>query len=86
MQVIFCFLHEWLKIKTRCRSLKKQYQDGISVLSIVGNKIWEIYHAATKEVFEERVQEIRAWINTNIDEYSQSYINAVERAISPILR
>ena len=74
MQVIFCFLHEWLKIKTRCRSLKKQYQDGISVLSIVGNKIWEIYHAATKEVFEERVQEFRAWINTNMEEYSQSYI------------
>ena len=72
---ILCFLHEWLKIQNRCRKLKKVYKDGLSLMTHIGNKVWEIYQSESKEAFEAGVQELRDWVNEHItEEYLQKQI------------
>lgn len=68
---ILCFLHQWLKIKTKCRALKKRYKAGVSYMKLVGDKVWDIYHAPTKEDFETQIKAFRQWIKDQID---QDYI------------
>ncbi len=72
---ILCFLHEWLKIQNRCRKLKKKYKDKLSLLTWVGNQVWEIYKAESKEAFYDGIQSLREWGQGNIqEEYLQKQI------------
>lgn len=51
---ILCFLHAFLKIKERCRSCPH-------LLKVMGQKVWEAYHAPTKAHFSQRIRRLREW-------------------------
>ena len=47
---ILCFLHEFLKIRERCRKARELHQ-----------RVWDVYRAATVGEFRERMAALRAW-------------------------
>ncbi|MEM0992785.1 MAG: hypothetical protein AAGI49_07090, partial [Bacteroidota bacterium] len=58
------------------------FKQGVSMLSIVGDKVWNIYQATTQLDFEQRIAEFREWIATNIvQEYIQQQLyNCCDKA------
>ena len=51
---ILCFLHAFLNIKERCRSCPH-------LLKIIGQQVWDAYHAPTKAHFSQRIRRLREW-------------------------
>ena len=53
-----CFLHAFIKIRSRCKS--KPYFNQLSSL------VWNAYHAPDKETFSTRIDELQQWATLNI--------------------
>jgi len=68
--IIECFLHAFLKIRDRC---KKRYQD---VYSEISQRVWDVYHANTLEIFTERIAYLSLWAQTTIN---GAALDAVEK-------
>ena len=68
--IIECFLHAFIKIRDRC---KKRYQD---VYSEISQRVWDVYHADTPELFSERIEYLSLWAQTTIN---GAALNAVEK-------
>lgn len=52
--LMLCFLHAVLSLQNRCRSLK-------TLCTRLTNKVWNIYHATTKDHFSQRIRRLREW-------------------------
>ncbi|MCP5494852.1 MAG: hypothetical protein H7A23_09875 [Leptospiraceae bacterium] len=50
--LIQCFLHSFIKIRDRCKSAK-------DVLSIIREKVWDLYHAETTAQFSQRLRHLK---------------------------
>ena len=57
--VLRCFLHGWLKIRSRGKHLKK-------VFKIIGDKVWHAYRAEDKRTFRQRLRRLREWAKENL--------------------
>lgn len=53
--IIECFLHAFLKIRSRC---KKRFQ---AVFGQIKQQVWDIYHAPDPDTFKERIQTFHKW-------------------------
>jgi len=57
---ILCFLHGFLKIRDRGR---KEFE--------LHERVWEIYHSETAEMFDERMSSFRGWFESKEKEWSK---------------
>lgn len=57
--IIACFLHAWLKIQDRAKSLKELLPD-------LKARVWFTYHSNTKAQFAQRIRRLREWSLANI--------------------
>jgi hypothetical protein len=52
---ILCFLHAFIKIRSRCKRLGDHYEQ-------IKQQVWEIYGAADRDEFKERVSTLKKWV------------------------
>jgi hypothetical protein len=53
--IILCFLHAFIKIRSRCKRLGDHYEQ-------IKQQVWEIYHAADKDEFKDRARSLQKWV------------------------
>ena len=58
--IIVCFLHGFLKIQDRCKRM-----EYFPVLCL---RVWETYRAPNKEIFMEKIGELKEWATTTISQ------------------
>jgi hypothetical protein len=52
---ILCFLHAFIKIRSRCKRLGHHYEQ-------IKQQVWEIYRATDQDEFKERVGALKNWV------------------------
>jgi hypothetical protein len=52
---ILCFLHAFIRIRSRCKRLGDQYEQ-------IKQQVWEIYRATDQDEFKERVGALKNWV------------------------
>lgn len=52
--IIVCFLHAFLKIRDCCKRMKEHFPT-------ICTRVWEVYHAATEDLFLAKVGELKTW-------------------------
>jgi hypothetical protein len=52
---ILCFLHAFIKIRSRCKRLCDHYEQ-------IKQQVWEIYRATNRDEFTERVDALKNWV------------------------
>jgi hypothetical protein len=52
---ILCFLHTFIKIRSRCKRLGDHYEQ-------IKQQVWEIYRATNRDEFKERVGALKNWV------------------------
>jgi len=52
---IFCFLHAFIKIRSRCKRLGGNYEQ-------IKQQVWEIYHAVDRDEFNDKIRALQAWV------------------------
>ena len=67
--IIECFLHAFLKIRSRCR---KRFE---SVFGDIQQHVWDIYHAAEPETFMERTRAFQHWAQQAVSGTALDAIN-----------
>jgi hypothetical protein len=53
--IILCFLHAFIKIRSCCKRLGDHYEQ-------IKQQVWEIYHAADRDEFNDRVSSLQSWV------------------------
>jgi hypothetical protein len=53
--IILCFLHAFIKIRSRCKRLGDHYEQ-------IKQQVWEIYHAVDRDEFNDRVRSLQNWV------------------------
>ena len=51
--LILCFLHSFIKIRNRCKRMADYAE--------IKRRVWEAYHAADADAFEQKIAELKAW-------------------------
>lgn len=57
--VLRCFLHGWLKIRSRGKHLKAKFKE-------IGDKVWHAYRAEDKRTFRQRLRRLREWAREHL--------------------
>ena len=52
---ILCFLHAFIKIRSRCKRLGDDYEQ-------IKQQVWEIYHAVDRDEFNDKIRALQAWV------------------------
>jgi len=60
--IIECFLHAFIRIRDRCRTLKP-------LLRQVAEQVWDVYHAPEAATFRQRAEARREWAQQNTSGY-----------------
>ena len=58
--IIVCFLHAFIKIRTRCKRMKECFAE-------ICKQVWDVYHAADKQTFMEKIEDLRIWASENVE-------------------
>ena len=58
--IIICFLHAFIKIRTRCKRMKECFSE-------ICQQVWDVYHAADKQAFMEKIEDLRIWASENVE-------------------
>ena len=53
--IILCFLHAFIKIRSRCKRLGAHYEQ-------IKQQVWDIYHAPDRDGFMHQVRGLQAWV------------------------
>ena len=53
--IILCFLHAFIKIRSRCKRLGDDYEQ-------IKQQVWEIYHAVNRDEFNDKVRLLQTWV------------------------
>ncbi len=69
---ILCFLHGFIKIRSRCKRLGTLYTQ-------IKQQVWEIYDAADREQFHVGVSCLQAWIMQHRDSLTTGAIEALDK-------
>ncbi len=59
--VIICFLHAFINIRDRCKRLG-------AVFNEIGDKVWDVYRAETKQAFAQRIRRLKEWADKTFDD------------------
>jgi hypothetical protein len=65
--IILCFLHAWLKIRQRSKSVPETYQE-------IRQKVWHVYHAQTLPQFAQRIRRLREWATWHLTDTVQQKV------------
>jgi hypothetical protein len=57
--ILRCFLHGWLSIRERAKHLGELFQS-------VGEKVWDAYHAETRQRFGQRLRRLAEWAKRSL--------------------
>jgi len=58
--VIICFLHAFISIRDRSKRLGALFNE-------IGDKVWNVYRAETKQAFAQRVRRLKEWAEKALD-------------------
>jgi hypothetical protein len=58
--IILCFLHGFIKIRDRCKRMKAHFSE-------ICQRVWDVYHAADKQAFLDKVNDLKTWASTTIE-------------------
>ena len=56
--LILCFLHAWLRIRDRSKTLANFFE--------LGEKVWNVYYSTTKRMMVQRIRCLRDWATNNV--------------------
>jgi hypothetical protein len=70
--IILCFLHAFIKIRSRCQRLGDQYEQ-------IKQQVWEIYHAADRDEFNKRVGSLQSWVMAYRKELTAYAIESIDK-------
>ncbi|MDR1925355.1 MAG: hypothetical protein LBQ66_13375, partial [Planctomycetaceae bacterium] len=57
--LIRCFLHMWLRIRDRSKSLKEMFFE-------IGKRVWSVYGCQTQEAMSLAIKDLRIWAKQNL--------------------
>ncbi len=69
---ILCFLHAFIKIRSRCKRLGEHYEQ-------IKQQVWEIYHAVDRDEFHERVRSLQGWVMVNRNVLTAYAIESIDK-------
>ena len=72
VMIILCFLHAFIKIRSRCKRLGDTYTQ-------IKQQVWDIYHAADRADFQQGVTTLQEWVMTNRDKLTSYAIEAIDK-------
>ena len=70
--IILCFLHAFIKIRSRCKRLGGYYEQ-------IKQHVWDIYHAVDREQFYERVHSLQSWVMVNRSGLTAYAIESIDK-------
>jgi len=70
--IILCFLHAFIKIRSRCKRLGDQYEQ-------IKQQVWEIYHTADRDAFNDRVRSLQNWVRVHREDLSAYAIESIDK-------
>ena len=70
--ILLCFLHAFLKIRSRCKRLGDTYEE-------IKDQVWDIYHTDNLHDFYSRVTLLETWLESKRSGLSQSAADAIEK-------
>jgi hypothetical protein len=56
--LIRCFLHAWLRIRDRSKTLANFFD--------LGTMVWNVYHSTTRRMMSQRIRRLRDWAMKNV--------------------
>lgn len=70
--VILCFLHAFIKIRSRCKRLGELYDD-------IKQQVWTIYHTTDRAMFNAEVDVLKQWVQTNRQKLTNPALTAIDK-------
>lgn len=70
--IILCFLHAFIKIRSRCKRLGDTYTQ-------IKQQVWDIYHAPNRTDFLEGVATLQKWVMNNREQLTNYAIEAIDK-------
>jgi hypothetical protein len=72
--IIQCFLHAFISIRSRCKSLK-------ALFPTIRQQVWDIYHAETSDSFKQQVATLRTWSQEHLSGFAlQSVLKLCDKS------
>ena len=71
--IILCFLHAFIKIRSRCKRIGSQLYDQLK------HQVWTIYHATDRTLFKAEVGCLQQWVLTHRDKLTSYTIEAIDK-------
>lgn len=69
---ILCFLHAFLKIRSRCKRLGEIYSE-------IKLQVWNAYHAENRADFKQSITTLQQWVIDNRDKLTAPAIEAIDK-------
>ena len=70
--VILCYLHAFIKIRSRCKRLGEYYEQ-------IKQHVWDIYHAPDRDAFKTGVRALQNWAMINRTALSSYALDAIDK-------
>lgn len=70
--VILCYLHAFIKIRSRCKRLGDYYEQ-------IKQHVWDIYHAPDRDAFKNRVSDLQNWAMVNRTAISAYALDSIDK-------
>lgn len=72
--IIQCFLHAFISIRSRCKSLK-------ALFPTITQQVWDIYHSETIDRFKQQVDTLRTWAQAHLSSFAlQSILKLCDKS------
>lgn len=69
---ILCFLHSFIKIRSRCKRLGDGYDQ-------IKQQVWEIYHAVDRAEFKDKVRSLQTWVMVHRNVLTAYAIDSIDK-------
>jgi len=70
--IILCFLHAFIKIRSRCKRLGDYYEQ-------IKQQVWEIYHAVDRDEFKDSIRSLQNWVMAHRHVLTSSAIESIDK-------
>ena len=70
--VLLCFLHAFIKIRSRCKRLGDLYDQ-------IKHQVWTIYRASDRKEFKAEIANLQQWVQTHHTKLTDYAINAIDK-------
>ena len=59
--IILCFLHSFIKIRSRCKRMKEHFSE-------ICTRVWDVYRVADKQTFTAQINDLKSWASKTVKE------------------